>query len=212
MRIAILANGETVNNIHRNPTLIKKYDQIWGLNQQATWKGITLDKCFVMDDLKLRMPFYAGYDFVDWLKTYKQPIITSKAYEEWPTSEAYPIVEVCHYFGLPMGTAMYSSPDYMIALAVYMGAERIDLFGVDMMDTNKNSSEMVMSTAMWIGAAYARGVLVRSFHGSNFQWITNPGVSMENGLYGYVRKPRIEELVNTSYYQEWLERDENESS
>ena len=212
MRIAILANGETVNNIHRNPTLTKKYDQLWGINQQATWKGITLDKCFVMDDLKLRMPFYSGYDFTDWLKTYKHPIVTSRAYEEWPTSEAYPIVEICHYFGLPLGTSMYSSPDYMIALAVYMGATRIDLFGVDMVETNKNSAEMVMSTAQWIGAALARGVLVRSFHGSAFQWITNPGVSMENGLYGYVRKPRIEELVNTSYYQEWLERAENESS
>jgi len=212
MRIAILANGETVNNIHRNPTLTKKYDQMWGINQQATWKGITLDKCFVMDDLKLRMPFYSGYDFTDWLKTYKHPIVTSRAYEEWPTSEAYPIVEICHYFGLPLGTSMYSSPDYMIALAVYMGATRIDLFGVDMVETNKNSAEMVMSTAQWIGVALARGVLVRSFHGSAFQWITNPGVSMENGLYGYVRKPRIEELVNTSYYQEWLERAENESS
>lgn len=208
MRVAILANGKTVDNWTRNPTLVKKYDQVWGLNQQATWKGLKLDKLFVMDDLKLRMPFYAGYDLTDWLKTYPGPIITSKAYEEWPTSEAYPIVEICHYFGLPLGTAMYSTPDYMIALAIYMGAKRIDLFGVDMMDGNKNSMEMLLATAQWIGAAAARGVLVRSFHGSAFQWLTNPGISMENGLYGYVRKPRVEELVNTSYYQEWLDREE----
>ncbi|MHA2086620.1 MAG: hypothetical protein ACXABD_23005, partial [Candidatus Thorarchaeota archaeon] len=114
-----------------------KYDKVWGLNQIATWSGIGLDKCFVMDDLKLRMPYYAGYDFVDWLKTYPRPIVTSRAYDEWPTSEDYPIKEIAHYFGLPLGISMYSTPDYMIALAIYEGATQIDLFGCDYTDTQK---------------------------------------------------------------------------
>ncbi|MHA2086619.1 MAG: hypothetical protein ACXABD_23000 [Candidatus Thorarchaeota archaeon] len=63
-----------------------------------------------------------------------------------------------------------------------------------------------MATAMWIGAAAARGVLVRTFVGSIFQWITNPGVAMENGLYGYTRRPRIEDLVNKDYYEAWLDK------
>jgi hypothetical protein len=132
MKIAILANGETVQQFTKTGAIKPRYDEVWGLNQQATWKGIELDKCFIMDDLKLRMPFYAGYDFVNWLKDYKKPIITSKAYDEWPTSEAYPIKEIAHYFGLPLGVAMYSTPDYMIALAIYLGATQIDLYGVDM--------------------------------------------------------------------------------
>lgn len=202
MKVAILAIGETNRNYTSNPTR-PKYDQVWGLNQQASWKGIELDKCFVMDDLKLRMPFYAGYDFVNWLKDYKRPIITSKAYEEWPTSEDFPIKEIAHYFGLPLGISMYSTPDYMIALAIYEGATQIDLFGVDM--AREGPIEMKMATAQWVGAAHARGVLVRSFVGSVLQFVTNPGVCMEQGLYGYAQRPRIEDLVNPDYYEVWVE-------
>ena len=200
MKIAIIANGPSNKNYTDNPTIVK-YDEVWGLNQIATWTGIKLDKCFVMDDLKLRMPFYAGHDFVNWLKDYKQPIITSQQYDEWPTSEAYPIVEIAHYFGLPLGISMYSTPDYMIALAIYNGATKIDLFGVDMCEPGDEI--MRLGTAQWIGAAHARGVLVRTFVGSFMQYITNPGVALEKGLYGYVGRPRIEELVNTDYFEEW---------
>ena len=201
-KIAILANGETVQQFTKTGAIKPKHDEVWGLNQQATWKGITLDRCFIMDDLKLRMPFYAGYDFVNWLKDYKRPIITSKAYDEWPTSEAYPIEKIAHYFGLPLGAAMFSTVDYMIALAIYEGATQIDLYGVDM--ANKETpTEMVLGTAAWIGAAQARGVYVRTFVGSIFQYITNPGIVMESGLYGYVQRPRIEDLVNTDYYSVW---------
>jgi len=155
-----------------------------------------------MDDLKYRMPFYAGYDFVEWLKTYDRPIVTSKAYDEWPGSEDYPLKEICHYFGVPLGTAMYSTVDYMIALAIYEGATQIDLYGVDM--TNKEApTEMVLGTAAWIGAALARGVLVKALQGSIFTFLSNPGITMEAGLYGYVQRPRIEDLVNNEYFQVW---------
>jgi len=204
MKIAILANGETVQQFTKSGAIKPKHDEVWGLNQQATWKGITLDRCFIMDDLKLRMPFYAGYDFVNWLKDYDRPVITSKAYEEWPTSEAYPIKEIAHYFGLPLGVAMYSTVDYMIALAIYEGATQIDLYGVDM--SNKEvPTEMVLGTAAWIAAAQARGVYVRTFVGSIFQYITNPGIVLECGLYGYANRPRIEDLVNTDYYKVWAD-------
>jgi hypothetical protein len=204
MKVAILANGETVQQFTKTGAIKPKHDEVWGLNQQSTWKGITLDRCFIMDDLKLRMPFYSGYDFVNWLKDYDRPIITSKAYEEWPTSQAYPIKEIAHYFGLPLGVSMYSTVDYMIALAIYEGATQIDLYGVDM--SNKElPTEMVLGTAAWIGAAQARGVYVRSFVGSIFQFITNPGIAIESGLYGYVERPRIEDLVNTDYYKVWAD-------
>jgi hypothetical protein len=204
MRIAILANGETVNNFINNPTIHKdRYDQVWGLNQQGTWKGLKLDKLFVMDDLKLRMPYYAGPDFMNWLKTYPGEIVTSRAYEEYPQAVEFPIKDVAHYFGMPLGAAMYSTPDYMIALGIFEGATQLDLFGVDM--AGEGPIEMKLGTAQWIGAAHARGVLVRTFVGSLFQFVTNPGVSLEQGLYGYAKRPRIEELVNTDYFEVWRE-------
>ena len=199
MKIAILANGKSVNNFINDP-INQKFDEVWGLNQQGAWKGLKLDKLFVMDDLKLRMPFYSSYDFVNWLKTYEQPIITSRSYPEWPTSQAYPIKEVCHYFGVPTGIAMYSTVDYMIALAVMQGAIELHLFGVDMIDKSL-SEEMRIATAHWIGVAHARGVLVKTYFGSFFQYLTNPGHCMECGMYGYAKRPRIEDLINPDYFE-----------
>jgi hypothetical protein len=202
MKVAILANGRTIDKFAKNSTR-PTYDKVWGLNQQATWRGIELDRLYVMDDLKLRMPYYAGFDFTEWLKTYERPIITSKAYPEWPTSEEYPIKEIAYYFGLPLGISMYSTPDYMIAQAIYEGATQIDLYGVDQID--KGTVEMRIATAAWIGAAYARGVLIRTFVGSVYQFITNPGACLEVGLYGYAKRPRIEDLVNPDYFEAWKE-------
>jgi len=202
VRIAILANGDSLANFGGNHVLTPP-DKVWGLNQQAAVKNMILDRCFVMDDLKLRMPFYAGYEFTDWLKTYQMPIYTSKAYPEWPTSIEYPIKEISEYFGIPLGISMYSTPDYMIALAIYEGATHIDLFGVDLQ--HKEAGVMQIATAQWIGAAAARGVFVRTFRPSIYQSLTNIGVLHEHGLYGYAHKPRIEDLVNTDYYEEWRE-------
>ena len=99
---------------------------------------------------------------------------------------------------------MYSTVDYMIALAIYEGATSIDLFGVDMAGAIESCPlEMRCATAQWIGAAHARGVLVRAFVGSFFQFFTHPGQIMERGLYGYAQRPRIEDLVNTDYYEAW---------
>jgi len=199
MRIAILAGGKSIERFRRNPLTVE-YDQVWGLNQQATWRDLKLDKCFVMDDLKRRLPYYSGYDFSQWLKTYKQPIITSQAYPEWPTSESYPIKEICQEFGVPAGMAMYSTPDYMIALAIYEGANEIDLFGIDLND-EKDLLEMRLATAHWLGVAAARKVLVHPQPESVLQYLTEPGFCIERGMYGYAKRPRIEDLVNPDYYE-----------
>ncbi len=205
MRVAILANGRTIEKFANNSTR-PKYDKIWGLNQQATWQGIRLDRCYVMDDLKLRMPYYSGFDFTEFLKSYERPIITSKAYPEWPTSEAFPIKEVVEYFGMPLGISMYSTPDYMIAHAIFEGATQIDLYGVDQID--KGTLEMRLGTAAWIGAAFARGVLITTQPGSVYQYLTSPGVCFEAGMYGYARRPRIEDLVAKDYYEAWKQHRE----
>lgn len=205
MRVAILAAGETVNEYAQKKSFMPvKYDCVWGLNQQSSWKGVELDKCFIMDDLKLRMPLYVGHEFTEWLKKYDKPIITSRAYPEWPTSVDYPIKEICHYFGLPLGISMYSTPDYMIAMAIYEGATHIDLYGVDLTKKN-NAKEMHGATVGWCYAALARGIKITSQSGSWLQLFTNPGVMMETALYGYAIRPRIETLVNKDHYKEWLD-------
>ncbi len=188
MKLAILAKGETVSQFPGHDG----YDEVWGLNQQA-FDDLELDRLYVMDDLIYRLPHYDGWDLADCLKDYRGRIITSKAYDEWPTSEAYPIEKHCKYFGLPMGAAMYSTPDYMIAQAIMEGWKEIDLFGVD--NLSPGLHEMRAATTFWIGVAMAEGIKVTTPPGSFYQFFTNVSVGMEYGLYGYHFRPRIENLV-----------------
>ena len=187
MKIAILARGESLVKFPGND----KFDEVWGLNKLA--ESHQLDRLYLMDDLKLRVPFYEGEEWAEWLKTYKGRIITSKVYEEWPC-EAFPIVEVAHHFGLPLGIAMYSTVDYMLAAGIYEEVDEIHLYGVDC--PYKAVTDVVrQSIATWIGAALSRGIKVTTPYESAFQWSTHVGLIHEQGLYGYVARPRIEDLV-----------------
>lgn len=188
MRIALLGKGKTLEQF---PGPV--FDEVWGLNQLA--QTHVLDRAFVMDDLELRLPYYDGHEFPDWLKTYEGRIITSKAYPEWPTSEAYPILDVARHFGLPLGIAFYSTVDYMLALAIVEGVSEIHLYGVDCLD--QKLDQIRCSTALWIGAAMSRGIRVTAKKGSAFTWWTDGGICLDHGLYGYVGKPRIEALAGS---------------
>jgi hypothetical protein len=196
MRVAILALGESIKHYPgRDGDEFKKpFDQVWALNGMAYYEiNGGIDRLYVMDDLVYRMPYYSGQEICDKLKTYDKPIITSRAYEEWPTAERFPIEDCVKEFGLPLGLAMYSTPDWMIAHAIMEGFTSIDLFGVDNLD--KAVSEMRSSTAMWIGVAMARGIAVTTYTGCFHQYFTNTSVCMEFGMYGYAFRPRIESLI-----------------
>jgi len=186
VRIALLAKGPTLKD-YPGP---EDFDEVWGLNQLA--QSHELDKLFVMDDLVYRMPAWDS-KLPEWLKSYDGTIITSRAYGDWPTAVEYPLQDVCNTFGLPLGMCMYSTVDYMLALAIYKGADQIDLFGIDCANPKREERTRV-SIAMWIGIAQASGIKVTSYPGSFYQWYTVPGVAYEQGLYGYAGPPRIEEL------------------
>ena len=189
MKIAILGRGKTFYEFPGND----KFDEVWGLNRLADPKfKLKLDRLFVMDDLKLRVPIYEGEEWPEQLKSYKGRFITSKAYPEW-SAEEYPIIEICTSFGWPLGMAMYSTVDYMMAMAIYEQVDEIYLYGVDC--PYKEVTDVVrVSVAVWIGAAMARGITVVSPRDSAFYWWTNAGYIHENGMYGYVQKPHIEKL------------------
>ena len=195
-RVAILALGESFKFYpgRGGDQYKKRYDQVWALNGMAYRdKCQDIDRLYVMDDLVYRMPYYSSQELCEKLKTYDKPIITSRAYKDWPTSERFPIEECVKEFGLPLGIAMYSTPDWMIAHAIMEGFTSIDLFGVDNLD--KAVSEMRSATALWIGVAMARGLTVNTYLGCFHQYFTNVSAGMEFGMYGYAFRPRIENLV-----------------
>ena len=195
-RVAILAMGESISKYPgRGGDEYKlPYDEVWALNGMAFWPGCDdIDRLYVMDDLVHRLPYYCNSELANGLKKYEKRIITSRVYEEWPTTERFPIEDCVKRFGLPLGIAMYSSPDWMIAHAIMEEFTHIDLFGVDNQD--RAAAEMRSSTAMWIGVAMANGVVVSTFAGSHHQFFTSTAVALEFGLYGYAFRPRIETLM-----------------
>ena len=188
MKVCILAKGPTLSRYPGRDG----YKEVWGLNQLGL--AHDLDRLFVMDDLKMRMPAWDP-DLPEALMDYKQPIVTSKVYEEWPASVRFPIEDVSKFFGLPLGISFYSTVDYMIALAVFEGYDVIELFGVDCANPKREETTRC-SIARWIAVAQDRGVRVKTLPGSFFQWYTQTGVCYEQGLYGYAGAPRIEDLAS----------------
>lgn len=197
MKICLLAKGESLNKYPGSDG----YDEVWGLNQVAM--SHDLSRVFVMDDLRGRLPLWTGPEFPLWLQTYDKPIITSTAYPEWPTSQPFPIEDIARWYELPLGISMYSTVDYMLALAIYECCDRygfdgnhnqIDLFGIDCADPKREETVRV-SIGKWIGAAQSRNIIVTSQPGSFFQYLTVTGICYEKGLYGYIFPPRIEDLA-----------------
>lgn len=193
LKIAILAKGPSLMNFHG------EFDEVWGLNQIG--QTHELDRLFVMDDLRHRMPAWDP-ELPEWLKTYDKPIITSTVYPEWPTAVAFPLREVCREHGWPLGLAYYSTTDYMLAFAIHRGVREIHTFGVDCNFPTREERPRV-STAMWIGIAMSRGIKVTAPQESFFRWYCHPGVAYEHGLYGYVGPPRPEELYDPVSAPHW---------
>ena len=182
-KVSVLAKGPSLAEFNGSD------GEIWGLNQVC--KSHSLSRLFVMDDLIYRMEkFDPG--FPEYLKDYPGRLITSKAYDEWPTAEEYPLLDVAHHFGLPLGISMYSTVDYMLALAVYEDFEQIDLYGVDCISNAHSHAKT--SIAVWIGVAMGRGIKVTTRAKSFSRYWNSTAVAYETALYGYVDKPRIETL------------------
>jgi len=196
MRLAILGCGKSIDKYPgRNGDRYKNpYDEVWALNGMAFWPGCQdIDRLYVMDDMIHRLPYYSNPELGESLKKYDKRIITSRVYDGWPTAERFPIEDCVKEFGLPLGIAMYSTPDFMIAHAIMEGWDSIDLFGID--NQERCMEEMQSGTAKWIGAAQSRGVMVNSYLGSHHMYSTNTAIAHEFGLYGYAFRPRIESLV-----------------
>ena len=195
-RLAILACGKSIDKYpgRGGDQYKSSYDEVWALNSMAFFPGCAdIDRLYVMDDFEHRLPYYNNEELGESLKTYEKRIITSRVYDGWPTAERFPIEDCVQEFGLPLGIAMYSSPDWMIAHAIMDGFDSIDLFGVD--NQEQASAEMSLSTSKWIGVAQGKGITVNSYKGSVHQFSTNVAFGHEYGLYGYAFRPRIEKLI-----------------
>lgn len=131
-------------------------------------------------------------------KAQGRPIVLQKAYADIPTAVAFPRTEIQQFFATPKRPMRYftCSVTWLIALAIYEGFERIELWGFELRDTKPNSAYAFERpcVAYWIQQAQDRGIDV--FYQSALAKLYTDG-KMRPGdpdtytgpLYGFSTKP-----------------------
>lgn len=170
-------------------------DEVWDINSLAG--TFICDKHFVMDDLKYVQSKYPGW--ANKLKTLKEPIITCRQYDEFPTSVAYPINAVLEKF---QDDWITNSVAYAIAYATFIEVEELYLFGCDFFYPGSNAVEPGADCcAYWLGRARERGIRYRIPNTSTLL-DSHIAKAQDNGplkrpLYGYDYNPgRMMEKVS----------------
>jgi hypothetical protein len=127
-------------------------DEVWGVNSAGN--AIYTDKNFVMDDLRhveKAYPAWAGA-----LRSYSSPIITCRAYADWPNAYEYPLYEVLDTVKDDLFT---NTVAYCIGYAIYTNVKELYLFGCDFWYPNSQAVETgLQSVGYLLGIARERGV------------------------------------------------------
>jgi hypothetical protein len=143
--------------------------EIWALNEMHAWSWLKrADRWFQIhhsDSFKRQVAKRDVHGHYDWLKENPLdiPIIMQYQHEEIPKSVGYPLREICDEFlgNLRRGDAKVkyftSTLAYEIAYALYLGFERIELYGFEM-SSGDEYIEQKGSAEFWMGIALGRGV------------------------------------------------------
>ncbi len=124
----------------------------------------------------------------EWLKSGDTPIVYMQdVYDDVPNSVKYPIDEILEAY--PRGY-FTSSVALALALAIYQGYERMEIYGVEM-ETSTEYGHQRNAVSYWIGFAEGLGIEV-DMHSTGF---------FESPLYGYEGDIRIP----IEYHQERIE-------
>lgn len=183
MHVAIVAMGPTSREYtktvesHGNRSC---FDEVWGVNQQGA--VLHCDRIFHMDDVRIQEKRaegevrLIGLDRVErignakiknmlaWLKTYPGPVYTSRAHPDYPCLVDYPLEKVVQALG---SDYFNTTPSYAIALAIYLKATKLSLYGLDYTWPNAHEAEQGRGCCeYWIRAAQERGIEVAVAKGS----------------------------------------------
>lgn len=121
-----------------------------------------------------------GYS--EWLKRDDiPPVYMQKYYPEIPQSVQYPLDGIMKMTSnFEHNKFITSSPAYGIALAVYKGYKRIEIYGVEM-ETQTEYMYQRAGIAYWVGVAIGKGIEVRT-----------PTNIFQEPLYGYEGRITVE--------------------
>jgi hypothetical protein len=162
MRVALVALGHSCTNYLELAFGAggrkRIWDETWGVN--AAGGVIQCDRIFHMDDVKVQEArAEAGNEKIKhllaWMKEHPGPIMTSKAYPDYPGLVEYPLEEVVNHLG---STYFNNTVPYAIAYAAHTGVKELHLYGVDYTYPNIMDAERGRACAeYWVRAAQERG-------------------------------------------------------
>lgn len=136
--------------------------ETWAIN--ALGNVFDCDLVIHMDDIRIQMiraeaaPQSNIAAMVEWLKYSKVPVITSRPHPEFPALVPYPLEDVLNVLGHDY---FNNTAAYAIALAIYTGATKISIFGMDFTYPNAHDAEKGRACVeFWLGQAHARGIKI----------------------------------------------------
>jgi len=169
-------------------------DEVWAINKL----GVILDHdmLFRMDDLRssydCNNKTYTGgsikegttiHDTYDaFLRSHNKPIITSRAYPEYPMSLEYPLEAVINTIGY---SYFRTTPAYAAAFAIHIGVKQLRIYGCDYVyPTDKyraESGRANLEFVLGIGMTMGMEVFV-----SPKSTLLDSNVSVVEKMYGYL--------------------------
>ena len=165
-------------------------DEVWGINSIGDCFPCT--KVFHMDDLKIQetraVNNKAMAACLKWMRTYPNPIITSRAYPDYPSSVEFPLEDVVNSLGYGY---FNSTSAYAAAYAIWAGAKKISCFGLDFTYPNIHHAEKGRACLeYWLGYAAAKGIELA------FPRETSLMDACEQKLYGYDTRDVHTEVID----------------
>lgn len=164
--VTILGLGPSVSaylDITRRLGGRHKYsDETWCIN--ALGGVLQCDRIFHMDDVRIQLIRSAARPesniaaMLEWMRETETPIITSRLHPGFPSLVEFPLEAVINnltfdYFN--------STAAYAVAYAIYLGVEKISLFGCDYTYPNAHDAEKGRACVeFWLGQAAARGIKI----------------------------------------------------
>ena len=144
--------------------------QIWGSNE--VYQLIGVRRLDLLLDIHPRTTVDRHQAHVDWLQNADIPVLMLEHYEEYPTSEPFPIKKITERFG----AYFTNSISYLLALAILRDADEISIYGVNMA-TDVEFTTQRPSCEYYIGLARGLGITVNVPDDSDMMKCP--------GLYGY---------------------------
>lgn len=162
----------------------KLFQETWVIN--AAGSALEHDLLIHMDDIRVQEIRAAAKPdgniaaLVTWLKSHNRPILTSRAYPDYPATVEMPLEEMINgltydYFNNTAAWAM--------AYAIHRGVKKVGLFGCDYSYANRHDAEKGRACLeFWMGYGAAKGVRFTLARSTTLMDACEP---RELRLYGY---------------------------